>query len=396
MRRWTGTARRATALRRVALVGAAAVPLVLAGAPTAGAQTSQAQTTQARAATAGWTQTSPVIPTGVTGASFSQVACPARNSCFAIGYTDGRHGTAPLAEHWNGTAWALQDIALPAGSSDGVLTSLSCPTPRDCIAVGDYIKGIDVTLAERWNGTSWVTLKTPNPSDVQPAALYLVSCASATSCLALAPDLDGDGPFAETYNGKAWTMLTPAFPAGEIDALSCTSATSCIAVGIASSTSALAASWDGSTWTTQPTPALTRAALGAIWCGSATDCVATGEYKSKRPLMESWNGTAWTQMPSQRTSGLESVDLGGVSCTAGGGTCTAVGFQIPSTPPKTGSTFAEHWNGTRWLVQPTVNPSGARNSGLGSVSCFTAAECTAVGNYTDSTRHVLPLAEQGS
>ena len=379
----------------MALVGAAAVPLALAGMQTAGAQTAGASP-----ASAGWTQTSPVIPTGATGSNFSQVACPSRNNCFAVGITDSASGTAPLAEHWNGTAWAVQDITLPAGNSTGQLQGLSCPTARDCIAVGSYGTDIESTLAERWNGTSWVVLKTPALGGSQSADLGLVSCASATGCVALGATEGTDAvSLVETYNGKAWTMLTPASPDGQIESLSCASATSCVGVGL-NGKGLFAASWDGSTWTTQPTPpptGATQAAFSAVWCGSGTDCIAVGEDKHGRPylpLAESWNGTAWTRMPMERLSGLYSSDLSGLSCSADGSTCTAVGFQIPFIRPRVSSPLAEHWTGTRWREQTTVNPSGVRESGLSSVSCYPATVCTAVGNYVTIKKVSTLLAEQ--
>ncbi|HEY1920104.1 MAG TPA: hypothetical protein VGH27_31415 [Streptosporangiaceae bacterium] len=387
----------------MALVGAAAVPLVLAGVQTAGAQTAGAQLAGASPASASWTLTDPVIPTGATQSYFSHVACPSRNNCFAIGTADSANSTLPLAEHWNGTAWAAQDMPLPAGNSNGQVQGLACPTARDCIAVGSYGTNFNVqsTLAERWTGTSWVVLKTPTLSGSSTAGLGLVSCASATSCLALGSVGTDGTPLAETYNGKAWTVLTSAPSGGQFEALSCPSATSCVAVGI-NGKGLFAASWDGSTWTTQSTPSpkgATQAAFSAIWCGSATDCIATGEDKHGRPylpLAESWNGTAWTPMLMERLSGLYSSDLSGLSCNADGSNCTAVGYQVPFIRPRLSSTLAEHWTGTRWGEETTADPSGVRDSSLNSVSCYPATNCTAVGNYTTLKKKNVVMAEQGS
>jgi hypothetical protein len=44
-------------------------------------------------------------------------------------------------------------------------------------------------------------------------------------------------------------------------------------------------------------------------------------------------------------------------------------------------TLAEHWNGSRWAIQPTPNPTGQAPSVLSGVSCTAATACTAVGDY---------------
>jgi hypothetical protein len=68
--------------------------------------------------------------------------------------------------------------------------------------------------------------------------------------------------------------------------------------------------------------------------------------------------------------------LNGVSC-ASAANCTAVGdyYQTASGPQVT---LIERWNGTAWRVEPS--PSTGRGSTLDSVSCPGAASCTAVGS----------------
>jgi hypothetical protein len=55
-----------------------------------------------------------------------------------------------IAAGWNGTSWALQGTASPAGSTVHLLGSVSCAPASGCTAVGDYetSTGAGLTLAE--------------------------------------------------------------------------------------------------------------------------------------------------------------------------------------------------------------------------------------------------------
>jgi hypothetical protein len=98
--------------------------------------------------------------------------------------------------------------------------------------------------------------------------------------------------------------------------------------------------------------------------------------------------TAWrVQRVPQPPGGI--ALLQGVSCPAKGN-CTAVGFYHKN---GTGYTLAEHWNGTRWRIQPTPNAPGATQSLLWGVSCGSATSCMAVGWDTPTTDREQLLAE---
>jgi hypothetical protein len=45
------------------------------------------------------------------------------------------------------------------------LSDVSCTSPSNCMAVGDFVGGLDnmPALAETWNGTHWTIVKTPHP-----------------------------------------------------------------------------------------------------------------------------------------------------------------------------------------------------------------------------------------
>src|SRR5260370_4303841 len=100
-------------------------------------------------------QPTPNPPAAVTGAELSAVACPSVTDCIAVGvYWDGSAQRA-FAEHWDGTAWAIQPIPAPPGATSTFLTGVACPSPAISPAArnshtnaGDFLP-----LAQPWNGT---------------------------------------------------------------------------------------------------------------------------------------------------------------------------------------------------------------------------------------------------
>jgi hypothetical protein len=166
----------------------------------------------------------------------------------------------------------------------------------------------------------------------------------------------------------------------------------------------LAERWNGTKWTVKSTPNPTGSMyneLVAVDCSSATACSAVGNYNpttaTSRTLAERWNGTKWTLKSTPNTGSAISY-LEGVACTSST-TCTAVGYDRPTSA--TIRTLAERWNGTKWAVQNTPNPSGSSGiNELYAVACPRATICTAVGaqqkNPTSPTSPTLTLAERYS
>jgi hypothetical protein len=89
-------------------------------------------------------------------------------------------------------------------------------------------------------------------------------------------------------------------------------------------------------------------------------------------------------LPTPSPAGTAISSLLGVAC-AGPSACTAVGSSITATGAS--QAVAEHWNGTRWRIQPT--PKLSQGASLNGVSCTSASACTAVGRSG-----VGPLAER--
>ena len=91
-----------------------------------------------------------------------------------------------FAESWNGSAWTQTKVAKLSGSATASLTSVSCIGDGTCEAVGSYENESEesLALAESWNGTHWVLQKTP-ASGSSDSQLSSVSCVSASDCIAV-------------------------------------------------------------------------------------------------------------------------------------------------------------------------------------------------------------------
>jgi len=292
-------------------------------------------------------------------------------------------------------------------AADHSLLSVACTGTSNCWAVGDYGDN-DVlysSLAERWNGARWVVWKPPNPTTA--TALSAVSCVAASDCWAAGfsssgPPSDSDSPVAEYWDGHDWQVATPPSPSASsvFDAVDCTSRTNCWYVG-SSAGLALIERWvdvtrQGPEWlveTTKNPSGATRSSLESVSCVTSSDCLAVGYYTNSsgadKTLAERWNGSKWTVEPTPNPSRSTINILTGLACPSSRN-CTAVGYHADGSGIRT---LAEQWNGSRWKVKPTPNPSPSALGVLTGVACTGSKNCTAVGYYAHRS-DIRTLAEQ--
>jgi hypothetical protein len=345
--------------------------------------------TAARATEGGWSVVSSPNPSAPNG-QLNAVSCAAASECVAVGGDVRSSGVGvTLAERWDGSTWQVQPTPNPTSARVSILYGVSCTAPSSCMAVGRYLNssGTYVTLSERWDGTRWSVVPTPNPAGAAGSILDGVACTSPSRCIAVGSPTDSQGAtgtLAELWDGTRWRILpTPAIATGFVNSVACTSASACTAVGFTGSQT-LAMRWNGTDWSVQPTPNPSSArdsGLNGVACSSTTDCTASGNYFTSSgvglTLAERWNGTRWSIEPTVNPAGASLSVLAAIACTSASA-CTAVGF--------TGSqTLAESWNGNEWSLQPTPDPSEAQASDLLGVACASASACTAVGDRGPST-----------
>jgi hypothetical protein len=256
-----------------------------------------------------------------------------------------------------------------------------------------------VTLAERRSGGTWTVQSTPNPPGAAASALNGVSCPSSSACTGVGQFVTKSGAqrtLAERWNGRVWRIQPTPNPAGSsssrLFAVACPAAGTCTAVGTSNS-KVLVERWGGGRWRIQPAPVPPGAQfseLAAVTCTAATSCIAVGDYVNRsgldRTLAERWNGTRWTIQPTPNPSGAQFFSfLNGVSCTARNA-CEAVGASDPGV-------VAERWNGMRWTLQAVPAPHGSQFPQLFGVSCAVSS-CEAVGGYFDRSGAFVSLGER--
>jgi len=335
------------------------------------------------------------------------VSCPSPSDCTAVGQGNGDGTPFALGERRRGGRWSIEAVPSPVGAAENQLTGIACPATDRCMAVGTVgpTRGVLSTEALRWNGARWSNQPIPT---VPGAFLNAVSCMSASACLAVGGS--DSGTLAERWTGTSWRIQPIRTPAGAVSSalngISCLSPSFCMAAGADSGSSSpngpvkpLAERWNGRRWAIVRTPrprGAVQTFLGQVSCTSPSACTTTGEQHSAtgivRTVAERWNGTSWRIQPTPNPTKVPFASLSGAACT-GPSACLAVGFSMSSAG--TPQNLAERWNGTRWRIQPTPNPSGGGQ--LGMVDCPTAAACTAVGlTFTSSGGMLLALRWNGT
>jgi hypothetical protein len=334
----------------------------------------------------GWVLQTTVNSASGTLNTLDAVSCTSASNCVAVGNYQNSADSYALAEHWNGSTWALQAPVNPSGDTAFFLAGVSCPTATYCIAVGVNQPTVasSTVVAEVWNGSTWALQSAVSPT---LAWLSAVSCSATNNCEAVGTD--SAGTLAEHWNGSAWSTQTVPAAVKGLSAVDCVSATFCEAT----SGSAEAASWNGSTWSAQT---MQPGTIFAVACGSASSCEAVGYSYIDREgysLAEHWNGSTWADQTIASPGSGASLDA--VSCPSAT-SCTAAGVYTTTTGDGNGLTLVDYWNGSTWVQQSTPNPSGTlQEADFQGISCPTTAVCTAVGDwYATSPSLARTLGEQ--
>lgn len=190
--------------------------------------------------------------------------------------------------------------------------------------------------------------------------------------------------------------------------VACGSATSCMAVGSTSfcsddgcTTAAQALRWDGSRWSEAGTVSRRswyENGLSGVSCTSSDACTAVGYSDigsaggfggepgcTVYPLVEQLERQSLINRNHQARRG-PTVGLHSVLCTSSTA-CIAVGSFGRRIS-------AERRNGSRCSIQRVAKALGVSAISLTGISCISNKNCTAVGSFTDSTNHQVPLVER--
>jgi hypothetical protein len=402
-------------MRRVAIVGGACLLLAAGGSATFASTAARAKTH--------WRGIEAVLPANAaTGgnqeASVNSIFCSSAGNCSAAGnYTDSSGLEQGLLLTETADRWAPGvGAALPAGARPGVvyIGSVSCGSAGNCVAVSE-----DGLLWPQKAGRWGTGIEPVLPRDAAPSRfvqLDSASCASAGNCTVVGNYADSAGGFEGLVLTEAAGRWKPALEAPlpknataagvvVLTSASCATAGSCSAVGDYNGgfeggegllLTKRAGRWRRGVAAAMPKNALPEkpVALTAVSCASPGNCSAVGTYDNDvtskdltTPLgvlltqkAGRWGHGVQARPPKDASFRPDQVGLNAVSCVSAGN-CVAVGDYAKSPGNVQGLVLTEKagaWRRGREAALP-----GNANSGgdveLSSVSCASPGNCTAVG-----------------
>lgn len=294
----------------------------------------------------------------------------------AAGTALGLAGTGAANASAPAIVWGpAQTISIsPSLGGDTQPTAISCPAPGDCVAAGDYYNGaLPGFVVEEQNGVWGTAQPITGLAPVTGGSFVTVnsvSCAAPGSCAVV-------GSVYAPYPAAGDAHLLRGFVVSETNFV-----------------------WGGATVLAPPVTAAKLAAgkLVSVSCSAPGDCLAGGydstDYQAtEAEVIEETNGTWGAPMLIPGASAFDQVES--VSCTAPGDCVAGLG----STHTGSAAALATESGGT-WSVQSVPGLSAlAENqeySSIRSVSCPSAGDCTAAGEFTvlGSVARLFVLTEQ--
>ncbi len=185
---------------------------------------------------------SPSASSGGTD-ELAAVTCVSASDCWAVGayLVAGGSDNQGLVEQYTGHGWNVVASPLPPGSVESSLSSITCSGADDCWAVGGWgdVNFGGPTLIEQDTGSGWSIVPSPVPPGSTQSVLSGVSCASASDCWAVG--FSGDESFdtaalIEQDTGAGWTIVSDVLPTGNaggevLSGMTCMNTGHCVAVG---------------------------------------------------------------------------------------------------------------------------------------------------------------------
>jgi hypothetical protein len=358
------------------------------------------------------------------GGVLADVSCSSPGNCAAGGtyYSDASgHSQAFVVSEKNGTwgtAIEVPGLAALNTGGDAQLTSLSCGSDGNCAAGGSYSGngGQRAFVVSEQNGAWGKAMQVPGAAALSGATggsyVSSVSCASAGNCTA-------GGTYSTKGYGQAFVVseqngiwgaaievpglaaMDAGAPVG-VGSVSCPSAGNCAVAGSYGVAPPLAfvVSEKNGTWGTAievpGSVALGGLTLASVSCASAGNCAAAGYLGDRYGLgtlgpvvVTEKNGTWGKAILIPGTSPDSRDSAAAVSCPSLGN-CVAGGDLSPAIGRPYQAFVVSQENGT-WGKAIEVPGSGALNAGgnagVLSVSCESAGNCAAGGEYLDSSSH---------
>jgi hypothetical protein len=410
-----------------AVLGGAAVPATAMAQPTSDARPGVSATAAATATVVVASRAGAEAADAESGGGSPNISCVLATDCLAVRGSSSLSGvgtyTPARVERWNGSSWHRVGVTLPARTTSVDLNGVSCRGTKLCLVVGDYYKSTkgnaaSSPLALIYNGASLRPISAmPLPKGQPNVTLTGVSCPTTRNCVALG--LANGNPaglnkysdgisFIETWNGARWALRTIVSSATTVAApssVSCATASFCVLMGEVTSVSngyvtvgLYLGLWNGRRLARMRAPAAGGAEStvepSGVSCATSANCAVTGivvgdtsgSTLSIKGFTQVWNGRAWQSAKTRWPKGVAESFLWDVSC-YGAHSCEAVGFDAAKTDsPPVDATGVSYRGGTgTGTVQAVPKPSKGRSTSFAAVSCLPSGSCVAVGDTGKST-----------
>lgn len=386
--------------------------------------------------------------------SLTSVSCASAGNCTAVGsYLDVNGLTQGLLLTETGGSWAQgrevihpQGVVSVAANPQIDLTSVSCSTATNCLAVGSYDDShgepeglLETEINGVWSQTeknghwSYTGSEAGLPGDAasEPqVALTSASCGAVGQCVAVGSYLNSAHEqegllLTGTVGSGAWTFTPTAAslpsgaatsPVASLTSVSCTAAGECDAVGAYADSNHheqgllladTGAAWQPGTRAVLPADASSNpdVSLTAVSCSSVGNCDSVGDYYTSAGNLEglmltetagNWGAGAESTVPVDAGS-ARFVTLTAVSCFAASG-CAATGNYADESFSSHPLLLSQAADGT-WSagVEPALPyPNGSPNANVEAVSCAPGGSCTAISDYTDQANNQIAGAVSGT
>ncbi len=277
-----------------------------------------------------------------------------------------------------------KEVALPKGATgipDGFLPSLTCTTPVDCVAAGDYAASsgaVEGLIVSETNGT-WTaptSLEVPVGADPDPdVTIYGVSCGVTGNCAAVG-----------SYEDAAKNIVP--LVANEVGGR-----------------------WRRARQLALPKNALVNGQAGElrdVVCSSPNNCSAVGEYFDNYQAYPRSQGFVATEVRghwsaasevriAQKTNFNPFVTFSQLACSSVGN-CVGVGSYINASDVTEGLIVSQVrgvWRTGEQLALPS-SASAFSGASLSEVTCLAHSSCAALGTFNASTGAVEAVVTSGA
>jgi outer membrane protein OmpA-like peptidoglycan-associated protein len=332
------------------------------------------------------------------------VSCPLTTLCVAVGTDSSGEGVTTTGTDTSGTwGWSTESPVAGDGAGGGSLSAVSCPSPTQCVAVGNDSadEGVTTTGTDTSGTWSWSTESAVANDGTGQGPLNSVSCPSPTLCVAVGEDFHAQGftTIGTDASGTwSWTAESQvandeaegSLTVGNLESVNCPLTTLCVAVGfdlqltgshgVTTTGTDVSGTWS---WSTESPVANDATGDGLLWgvsCPLTTQCVAVGNdgnagiTTTGTDTSGTWSWSTESPVASDATGFLGFI---GVSCPSTT-LCAAVGGDSAGEGvTTTGTDVSGTWS---WSTESPVANDASGGGSLSAVSCPLTTLCVAVGN----------------